>query len=329
MPTIDGGHYFITALIPVRHDTDPGSGKSVAHSHALRETLATLPTAQQSPVCAQSHLNSPFARCTRTHFARFAVIDQPMFNGRDRQDALYTAARDIDPTVQQEFDTLKRPWLLFVADFDVVPQEADGGLKSWLTGLWTKAEPEMRAVFEHCYGFNERVVDANGFAEYVAKCRIDTTMSYNEYWPGRPPLTGWSISGALAWVGIGAVAGLACAWLAVWPWWGWVLAAVAGVAIAAVLAAWRINHAGAQPFPMAPDSDLPGVLKALYLQQQFCLFVEKHQGADAQALHVAFGLFCASNQLNAKLNPTQPPGVIRSDGLQTLTPARAPGGSSA
>ncbi len=328
MPTIDGGHYFITALIPVRHDTDPEAGGRVAHSHALRDTLATLPTAQQSPFSAGTSLNSPFARCTRTHFARFAVIDQPMFNGKDRHDALVTAARDADPTVQQEFDTLTRPWLLFVADFDVVSGETDGGLKSWLTGLWTKSGPEMRAVFEHCYGF-ERVKDASGFADYVAQCRIDTTMSYNEYWPGRPPLTGWSIPGALAWVGIGAIAGLVGAWFSGWPLWGCLLAGVAGLALGAALAALRINHAGERPFPTAPDSDLPGVLKALYLQQRFCSFVESNQTANAARLHAAFGAFIASVRPDDRLVPTQPPGVIRSDGIVPLAPARAQEGRGA
>lgn len=323
MPTIDGGHYFITALIPVRHDSDGALDRATAHSNALRDTLATLPTALQSPVCAPGGLNSPFARCTRTHFARFAVIDQPMYNGRDRHDALVTASPfGKDPTVQQKFDTLSRPWLLLAADFDAT-QESDGGLKSWLVGLWTRSEPEMRAIFGHCYGF-EAVNDADTFAAYVAKCRIETTMSYNEYWPGRPPLTGWSIPGALTWVGIGALAGLACAWWTGWPWWGWLLALVFGVALGAAAAALRIAKDGAKPFPMAPNSDLPGVLKALYVQQRFCRFVETHQGADAETLQLAFSVFCASNKLNDRLHPTQPPGVIRSDGVTPLAPTCAP-----
>ena len=89
MPDIDGGHYFLTALVPVSTGvrTRPDRRK-IASSHALRETLATLPTALQSSADVSGQAVSPFARCTRTHFVRLFVIDQPFFNGRTATDAL-------------------------------------------------------------------------------------------------------------------------------------------------------------------------------------------------------------------------------------------------
>lgn len=41
---------------------------------------------------------------------------------------------------------------------------------------------------------------------------------------------------------------------------------------------------GMRPFPTAPHSDLPSVLKALYLQHQFIRFMVRQQGARQEAL---------------------------------------------
>ena len=43
-------------------------------------------TALQTPATEHIGLNSPFARDGRTHFARFAVIDDAAYNGRDQRD---------------------------------------------------------------------------------------------------------------------------------------------------------------------------------------------------------------------------------------------------
>ena len=59
--------------------------------------------------------------------------------------------------------------------------------------------------------------------------------------------------------------------------------------------------AGAKPFPAAPDSDLPTVLKALHLQRTFTRFAIDNQllaadPASAQELHAAFRDFVDVNQ---------------------------------
>lgn len=324
MPTIDGGHIFLTLLLPVKRGEVVANGHASTHSHRLREELALLPTAAQSPVCCDSGFESPFARCLRTHFLRLVVIDQPMFNGRDPSDPL----RNIlpggrDPLVHQKFDTLSGAWLLLSADIDRRPDEPDQGIASWAGHLWRVSGDEMRAIFGHCHGF-EAVTSAGAFADWLKRGQLPTTMSFNDYWPGRPPLTGETI-GRLAGGGLAVAAGLfALGWaLAAPSGLGWLLLAILALAggVAAVLARlWRL---GGRAFPPAPDSDLPAVLKALHVQQRFAFFAEAMQGLDPAARFASFAAFASDVRPSDVQAPTQPPGVIRSDGvepaLHTLT----------
>ena len=75
-----------------------------------------LPTAAQTPACGGGQ--SPFARNTRNHFARFVIIDDVAYNGRDRaQCALVTLSPATISTVAQPQDHLACPFLLFVGGF--------------------------------------------------------------------------------------------------------------------------------------------------------------------------------------------------------------------
>jgi len=78
-----------------------------------------------------------------------------------------------------------------------------------------------------------------------------------------------------------------------------------------------VMSAGAKPFPAAPDSDLPTVLKALHLQRAFTRFVIDNQmhaagrdGPSAQRLHDNFATFVADLKPNETGDPTQAAGVI-------------------
>lgn len=326
MANIDGGHYFLSTLIPVR--TDPlvrPDGSFTVPSHLLREALSSLPTARQSPATVLAPFNSPFARCRRTHFVRAVVIDQPMYNGRDGGDALAQALRKTNLLQAEPVDRLQCPYLMFNADFDARQDEADGGLLSWASGLWAAAEPELRAVFSACLAF-EQVVDGATFGHWLQRCQIETTMSFNDYYEPMPDLHGYTLPG----VGqaIVAVAGLVAA-VAAWgvmaaqaSWWWmvlWVpLALLAGLAVAA-LALWR---KGSQPFPAGAGTDLPAVLKALHLQQNFALLAAELQGADEPTVHRRFGEFLHQLQPDNLAAPTQAPGVIRSDGVALTTHQR-------
>ena len=48
MPTFDGGHYFLTALISIRTDTIKDGESGTSPVHALRKVLDRLPTAAQT-----------------------------------------------------------------------------------------------------------------------------------------------------------------------------------------------------------------------------------------------------------------------------------------
>ncbi|WP_448585942.1 hypothetical protein [Thermaurantiacus sp.] len=332
MPTIDGGHIFFTGLYPVRlGGARLAGGSFVPHSHRLREELALLPTAQQNPETVAAGLVSPFARCRRTHFLRLVVIDQPMWNGRDPSDPLLNVARSllgrpVNLRAQPPFDVLSRPWLLLAADIDRAPGAPDEGLASWAEALWARSEAEMRAVFRHCEGF-EAVADAAGFARYLKRGQLETTMSFNGYYDGTPPLRGASLAGLLALPLLSGAGLVLLARLLLGPLGvaGWLLLVVVGLAAALILGLRRLDSAGARPFPQFPDSDLATILKALFLQERFTRFATDHQLDDPQALHRAFAGFLAETR-PSDLAPevSQAPGVVRSDAGALPLPVREP-----
>lgn len=189
MPNFDGAHGFLTALFPVRRGliddaADPEKRKS--HVETLREELTALPTAVQSTPESQAGLNSPFARDPRTHFARFVVLEDVIDNGRPPQDAILNTALGPDLTKPLPTDDLKRAYLIFTADFDA-PDQSRESLDGYLRGLWRVMAEELTVVFSHCEGFDE-VSDAQSFARYVRRGQVTTTMSFNDYWVGAPPL---------------------------------------------------------------------------------------------------------------------------------------------
>ncbi|WP_207455049.1 hypothetical protein [Azospirillum sp. SYSU D00513] len=205
MPNYDGGHYFLTAFFPV--DLEPckdSQGVVTSPSSRLRNALATLPNTVQVPRGKPGYdRRSPFARNKRTHLARMVVIDDPAYNGRDPGDAIVQGATGVDLLAAQPQDHLSRPWLMLAADFDA-PEGADGALDAWAREIWTEMEPELRAVFRNCVGF-DKVQDAAGFAAYLRKGQLETTMSFNDYWIDPPPLPSMSMP-ALAARALGAFA---------------------------------------------------------------------------------------------------------------------------
>jgi len=313
MPSLDGGHYFLTALLPVLGDPIAREDGSVtAPSHALREALASLPTAVQSAACLETGQTSPFSRCHRTHFARLVVIDQPSYNGRDPADAIVQSVRKANLLTHQPVDCFPTPWLMIAIDFDATG-DADHGLDSYARGLWEVMAPELTAVLRYCHGF-DRVTSAQGFADYLRSCQVETTMPFNDYWstPFAPP----SLSlAALAGIAGGAFAVLAgLAWLALRALHiglAWLGLAIPLALAAALFGTYRFVMArGARPFPTAAGSDLPNILKSLFLQRAFTGFAAAHQLDDAPALHAAFGSFLAETEPGQTAAPTRLPGAV-------------------
>jgi hypothetical protein len=209
------------------------------------------------------------------------------------------------------------PYLLLVVDFDA-PGGTAAELRAYLRDVWTNMRADLEPVFKHCHGYAQKAVSADGFADYVIDCQLETTMPFNDYWPASPPLAAlskWllgfaSLAAALAvgaglWVLLGAAAHGALHIA--------LIVAVAVLAIAAGLCvAYRIVMArGARAFPMAPNSDLRSVLKALYLQRELIAFSLKMQGRANQEIFDAFGAFLARVNVDDPDNPSQSPGTIR------------------
>lgn len=307
MPSLDGGHYFLTMLAPVRtgNMVDPVTGAVRSHRHLLRQALALLPAGCQTAASQPDAPPSPFARNTLNHLARFVVIDGPAYNGRESGDTLVGLARSTDPLVAQPVDVLTTPFLLFAADVDAQNLDGPTALRRYTDTLWATMRPELDATFGHCLGFDS-VTDAAGFNAYVVRCQIETTMPFNDYWadglvaPAAP-------LGAVA--AVAAVVFAAAAYAAVTRGWPGV-ALAAGLVALLLYGAWRfIIGWGARPFPTAPNSDLPSVLKALFLQQAFTGFAGKAQGLDDATLHARFGTFLAATN-PAAASPALIPGTI-------------------
>jgi hypothetical protein len=328
MPTYDGGHYFLTVLVPIK--TKPVNDDQAVTSpvHALRKRLNMLPTAVETP--AGGGEKSPFAGSERTHFARFVIIDDVAYVGRSGRNVLAVSAAKEKLTVAQPQDHLKCPFLLFVADFDAKSGSA-AERDSYLAELWK--EPQLREIFGFCHGFESKVTDAASFAAYLAACQIETTMSFNDYYIDRLNLPAWPIKwylgtiiGAAGVTALGVIGTLVLvvAQLFTQSWlsglnYAIALALLGTVALGlALLAAYAsLMAAGAKPFPAAPDSDLPTVLKALRLRREFTRFAIDNQmqavgkdAASAQKLCDNFAAFVAANKPNDLQGPTQAPGVI-------------------
>jgi len=322
MPTFDGGHCFLTTLIPIdSNDVVDQGGLRSSHVQLVRDVLSVLPTAHQSPVTEQVLCNSPFARCTKTHFARIAVIDDIIFNGRMPENSLLVAITGVDPTAPKPVDSLPGPYLLFTADFDA-PGGTQAELRDWLRGVWSNMRADLDPVFRHCFQYTASVTDADSFADYMTAHQLDTTMPFNDYWPGVPPLPAlslWLVAGA-ALVTMGII-GFGVHWLlnalhlmpagGIWRALEWILLILAALG-AGIYAAYRlVMNAGLKPFPMAPNSDLLSVLKGLYLQRQLIPLVASLQGASRQELFDTLGAFFDTVQPDNLSRPAQEPGTIK------------------
>lgn len=339
MPTYDGGHYFLTVLIPVKTSPISDGLAFTSPVHAMRKKLAMLPPAQQTPACCGEQ--SPFTKNTRNHFARFVIIDTVAYNGRQTENSLRLGLGNllrktkINLVVAQPQDQLTCPFLLFSADFDVKPDERsdpDQARNSYLTTLWNTMEAELRGLFTHCERFDS-VTDAASFVNYIAGCQIETTMPFNDYYVDvtetAKSLPEWPVDKNLIPAGAGAILFLVGVFIFCFMSgeWGFIVTLLGAAATAAGLwLAYRsLMAAGVKPFPAAPNSNLPAVLKALYLQRVFTRFVIDNQllAADpnsAQQFHAAFGAFVTAHdpdnfgvrddQPDPLYSQTQKPGII-------------------
>jgi hypothetical protein len=189
--------------------------------------------------------------------------------------------------------------------------------------MWTRMGPELEPVFRHCFGYDRIAINEEGFADFIIGCQLETTMPFNDYWPGFPPLTPISkplliasflvpalvVGAGLYWAlgAMGLIAGRHTPWLYCAE---ILLIALLGI-VAGLCVVYRMVMArGEKPFPMAPNSDLGSVLKGLYLQRELIAFAIANQGKPAAELTQAFGAFLQKNQVDNVDSPSQQPGTI-------------------
>jgi hypothetical protein len=343
MPTYDGGHCFLTALLPIstQYVVKDGGLESSA-VELVRDALSQLAPAHQTPP-TMGGPHSPFADDGKTHFARLAVIDETTFNGRMPTNAILDQS---DRLLAQPIDQLNCPYLMVVVDFDA-PRGDPAELREYLKNLWEHKQAEFKPIFEHCFDFPKRA-DGDSFAAYIVERQIETTMPFNDYRPDDTPLkprpatvsnrgivgsvkyAAFVVYGLLVaalyvasdWLGLlfDDAAVRSGVWAKIW-YYVWPLAFSAEIVVLILLpglvlagvAFAVINARASRPFPFKPGSDLPSVLKALYLQRQFSAFVIEAQNnrLDNAQLQAAFADFVREHQPAGPM-PTQSAGLIPS-----------------
>jgi hypothetical protein len=335
MPNFDTGHYFLTTLAPIKTGrTFDERGVLVSHEQDIRSNLALLPTALQSPATEKIGINSPFSRNNRTHLCRYMVLDGAVYNGRPYQDALVATIKKVNPATTKPVDRLNCSYLLFSVDFDAVLNdgdplpaklsvaEQDQVRDSYARKLWETMEPELCEIYSNCVGFDE-VTDANGFANYLRRCQVETTMPFNDYWLDPPKLHDLSSGLIGLLIGLPLLIVLASAvfwafgmsslpllgWSLGWSFVGGLVATGIGILLSYLYVIWNGNR----PMPPGKYGDLPSVLKSLYLQQTFSNFAISAQGLNDEELHKSFGEFLDKAKPDDNIAPSQNPGYISID----------------
>lgn len=311
MANYDAGHYFLTVMAPLQRDgwVEVGGVRRSLIDH-VRHMLATLPTAQQDHFSADSGLMSPFARVPGTHFAHLFVIDTLHYNGRRPSNPILDLLENVQLTIPEDVDALPHAYLVLAVDFDAA-DGSEAALRAYTDDLWAHMAPELQMLYRHCDGFGG-VRDAAAFFDFVKAGQVHTNLPFNDYWayePTMPSPTRWMAAASALLV---VLAILALHW-GFWPGGGWSLFLVTLLTLLGVNIG-IVAKFGLTPFPVAPDSDLPSVLKALYVQQTFMQFGIDNLGKGGTDLRAAFDAYCEAHRPLDVDGPRQPPGVLRSDG---------------
>jgi hypothetical protein len=129
--------YGLTVLTPILD----------GEQQALAEHLDALPGGAASPL----------ARVPGTHFARWVVIGDVIYEGGG----------------QRRHDHLASPRLLFTTNFD-------GRLDAYLEGMRTGLGEEADAIWGRCRGYPGRA-DATTFAAWFVAHQVDSSLFFSAY----------------------------------------------------------------------------------------------------------------------------------------------------
>jgi len=134
---VSGQAYALTVLTPIID----------GHETQLAQYLNGLQSGEQSPLAA----------VPGTHFARWVVIDDVIYEGPD----------------QGEREHLQHSRLLFTSNFD-------GKLDPYLDALRTGLGESADAIWGHCIGY-PRGDDADAFAKYLRHHQVGTSLFFASY----------------------------------------------------------------------------------------------------------------------------------------------------
>lgn len=134
---ICGQAYSLTVLTPISDGAQP----------TLARYLNRLPSGAESPLAAVAG----------THFARWVVIDDVLYEGSD----------------EGEREHLQHARLLFTSNFD-------GDLEPYLHGLATGLGDSADAIWGHCIGY-PGVTDVDAFGRYLRHHQIDSSLFFAAY----------------------------------------------------------------------------------------------------------------------------------------------------
>jgi hypothetical protein len=316
MSNYDAGHYFLTLFAPIRlgHRANDDS----SHVTGLRLDLRSAPTARQDSVTRDAPQLSAFANVPGVHFARVFILDQLTYNGRKPTNAVVNLLRNVNLVKPETIDQFEHAWLVVALDLDA-PDGSESSLRACSDRLWQGMEPELRRIFGHCLGFDDKTIrTASDWFDYLRRCQVTTTMPFNDYWTGAPPP-----SPLVRYIGVAAVAiaGLAVAASVsgFWPF-GWFGLLASALLLWVLVIIGLVLRLGTTPFAAAPDSDLTSVLKALHIQQRFSRLALAERGADAASLHRAFGDFITAERPSDLSGPAQPAGCLPPTTAKAATP---------
>jgi hypothetical protein len=131
-----GQAHALTLLVPVQPQ----------RAAALAQVLAALPARE----------GSPLARVAGTHFARWVVLDQPVFQGPP-----------------QHRDAWRAPRLLFTSNFD-------GPLEPYLEGLRTGLGEDGDRIFGHCAAYPGSAAPG-AWRAWVLAHRVPSSLFFGAY----------------------------------------------------------------------------------------------------------------------------------------------------
>lgn len=140
MPNQSGNAYSLVTLCPLL----PASGRDASPVALVRDSLNDEPNDERAAM----------AKVPNTYFCRLFVLDDVVYQGKPARS-----------------EHLKSKYLVFLASIHGDPDQ-------YLTGMWQHAREFIQRTWKYCLGFSD-VRDADGFARYLRRCQVETTLFFN------------------------------------------------------------------------------------------------------------------------------------------------------